>query len=65
MSYLFIWISGDYYHNYESWSRCPFRSSESDSSKLTLTKNAINKNGVELTIYAKVVSDITIIVKGR
>ena len=42
---------------------CP--SSESDLSKFTLTKNAINKNGVELTIYAEVVSDVTIIVEGR
>lgn len=45
--------------------KCHCPSSESDLSKFTLTKNAINKNGVEITIYAEVVSDVTIIVEGR
>ncbi|XP_022344451.2 uncharacterized protein LOC111137312 isoform X2 [Crassostrea virginica] len=44
--------------------KCHCPSSESDLSKFTLTKNAINKNGVEVTIYAEVVSDVTIIVEG-
>nr|XP_022344451.1 uncharacterized protein LOC111137312 isoform X2 [Crassostrea virginica] len=46
------------------WANCHCPSSEPDLTKFTLTKNAINKNGVEVTIYAEVVSDVTIIVEG-
>ena len=62
MVQVYNWILGEVYLDLDFWKECH---SESDLSKFSLTKNAINKNGVEVTIYAKVVSDVTIIVEGR